>query len=55
MHTPDRTSAPKDLEHGSGEPGRALVVLMTAVMGVTTLAWIIALIVLAGWLISGSF
>jgi hypothetical protein len=31
----------------------ALVALMLAVAGVTTAAWVFALVVLAGWLISG--
>jgi uncharacterized RDD family membrane protein YckC len=40
------------LEKRSRGPGDALVALMVAVMRVTTAAWVCALVVLAGWLIS---
>ena len=36
-------------------PGDALIALMVAVMRVTTAAWVCALVVLAGWLISPVF
>ena len=55
MHTTDRTPTPEAPEHGSRDPGRTPVALMIAVAGVTTIAWIVALVVLAGGLISGVF
>jgi hypothetical protein len=56
MHT-SRTPAPEAaaLEMRSREPGDALIALMVAVMRVTTAAWVCALVVLAGWLISPIF
>jgi hypothetical protein len=55
MHT-SRTPTPEAaaLEKRPG-PGDALVALMVAVMRVTTAAWVCALVVLAGWLISRIF
>jgi len=56
MHTTDRTSASEAApEARSREPGRGPVALMIAVAGVTTLAWIAALVVLAVWLIADLF
>ena len=56
MHTTDRTSASEAApEPRSREPGRGPVALMIAVAGVTTLAWIAALVVLAVWLIADLF
>jgi hypothetical protein len=53
MYTTDRSSTPEAApEAHSREPGRALVPLMIAVAGVTTLVWIAALVVLAGWLLA---
>ena len=56
MHT-SRTPAPEPaaLEMRSRGPGDALIALMVAVMRVTTAAWVCALVVLAGWLISPIF
>ena len=56
MHT-SRTPTPEAaaLEKCSRGPGDALVALMVAVLRVTTAAWVCALVVLAGWLISGIF
>jgi len=56
MHT-SRTPTPKAaaLEKRSRGPGDALVALMVAVLRVTTAAWVCALVVLAGWLISRTF
>jgi hypothetical protein len=56
MHTTDRISAPEDSpEARSRERGRALVPIMVAVAGVTTFTWIVALVVLAGWLLADLF
>lgn len=56
MHTTDRTSTSEAApEARSREPGRGPAALMIAVAGVTTLVWIAALVVLAGWLIADLF
>jgi hypothetical protein len=56
MHTTDRTSTSEAApEARSREPGRGPVALMIAITGVTTLVWIGAVIVLAGWLIADRF
>jgi hypothetical protein len=53
MPTIDRISTPEVGEHASREPGRAAVALMIAILGVTTAVWILGVVVVAGWLISG--
>jgi hypothetical protein len=56
MHTTDRTSTSEAAPGArSRELGRGPLALMIAVAGVTTLAWIAALVVLTGWLIAGLF
>ena len=56
MHTTDRTSTSEaGPEARSREPGRGPLALMIAVAGVTTFAWITALVVLAGWLVADLF
>jgi hypothetical protein len=53
MHTTDRTSTSEAApEAGSRELGRGPLALMITVAGVTTLVWIAALVVLAGWLVA---
>ena len=53
MHTTDRIPTPDAApEACSREPGHALIPPMIAVAGVTTLVWIAALVVLAGWLLA---
>jgi hypothetical protein len=49
MHTTDRTSTGEAVPEARS---RGAVALMIAVAGVTTLVWIAALVVLAGWLIA---
>ena len=56
MHMTDRTSTSEAApEARSRDTGRGPVALMIAVAGVTTFAWIAALVVLAGWLIADLF
>jgi hypothetical protein len=51
MHTTDPNATPEATpEKRSRELGRPLIALMIAVAGLTTSAWVVALVVLAGWL-----
>jgi hypothetical protein len=54
MPTIDRISTAEPPEHASREFGPAATALMIAIVGVTTAVWIFGLVVLAGWLLSGT-